>query len=92
MDCIVHGIAKSWTRLSNFPFKRDWVVADTLGCHKAGLGLCSLEQGLGLLQAGHRLLEDTSLTLSKCCLHTGQVVGPCAWLPLTGSLSVPFFK
>ena len=30
MDCIVHGVAKSWTQLSNFHFHFDILMAQTV--------------------------------------------------------------
>ena len=38
MDCIVHGVAKSWTRLSDFHSQAEkWIFRSGLGLWKAGV-------------------------------------------------------
>jgi len=76
MDCIVHEVTKSWTRLSNFPFT--FSPSDTQVLFVPSVRCCCLS---GLATSGSSL--DSRLHDYYCCLQLMPSVS-LAWMNLNG--------
>ena len=78
MDCIVHGVAKSWTRLSDFNHKNHWVIARQKYCLKNTKFLLQLLTCTFIIQTsylGFQVLMFAPLDTMSCYPnHVGACV------------------